>query len=154
MPVRKIEEADFGAFKEMFCAYFEELDCEDDPLHLFEEYVLPDLKAGLFSVAVAENGKTLCGFVIWQIDDVINDWCFKDGWGDVRELYVLPDMRGRGTGSALLQFALQALKAEGAQSVYTLPAEESEGFFIKCGFEDCAEYCADTDNKVFSKILS
>lgn len=156
MTVREITEKYFPAFEKLFCDYYAELDCEDDPLHLFKEYVLPDLKAGLFRTGVAikesnNRGGEIVGFVIFQIDDVLNDWNFKEGCGDVRELYVIPSLRKKGIGRALLSFAEAALKADGASEIYTLPTEESERFFIKCGYADAGEYCAEADNKVFGK---
>ena len=153
MTVRPILESDYAAFEKLFCDYYTELDCEDDPLHLFSEYLLPDLKAGLFNVAMAETDGQTVGFIIYQIDDILNDWNFKEGCGDVRELYVAPDYRRRGAGTALLKFADSALTPAGADEVYTLPTEESEAFFIKRGYEDIGEYCAEADNKVFGKNL-
>ncbi len=153
MIIRKIAEEDFAGFKKLFCDYYAELDCEDDPLHLFDEYVLPDLKAGLFGTAVAQENGALCGFVIFQIDDVINDWCFKEGCGDVRELYVVPARRNAGTGRKLLTFAEEELIKEGAGEIYLLPDEACEGFFTACGYSDCGEYCPEADSKVFNKTI-
>ena len=76
MKVRLFEENDCEAVKRLFADYYAELDCEDDPLHLFDEYVLPDLQARLFEVAVAEGGNSVCGFAVYQIDDLINDLNF------------------------------------------------------------------------------
>ncbi len=153
MTVRNIKESDYPELEKLFCAYFAELDCEDDPLSLFNDCVVPDLKAELLNVAVAENGEKLCGFVIYQIDDVINDWCFSEGKGDIREIYVTPNARRFGFGKALLRFAESALKTEGATEVYTLPTDESEKFFFSCGYGDVGEYCAELDSKVFGKNL-
>lgn len=153
MPVRKIIPDDYKTFKTLFCDYYTELDCEDDPLSLFNDYILPDLEAGLFDVGVCEVDGVLVGFAVYQIDDVINDWNFKEGCGDVREIYVAPAFRKRGFGSELLHFAEAQLKAGGADSVYTLPTEDSELFFKKCGYTDNGGYCPDLDNKVFEKIL-
>lgn len=153
MSVRPVAISDYSAFKKLFCDYFAELDCEEDPLPLFDDWLLPDLKAGLFDAGVAEVDGGVVGFVIFQIDDLINDWNFKEGFGDVRELYVAPAFRRRGLGTALLQFAENALAASGATEVYTLPVEECEGFFIGRGFTDSGEYCADADNKVFVKNI-
>lgn len=153
MTVRPIEKKDYSAFKELFCNYYAELDCEDDPLHLFDEYVLPDLEAGLFDVAVADDG-LIAGFAVFQIDDIINDWNFKEGCGDLRELYVAPAFRNRGFGRKLLEFCENRLLQSGAAEIYTLPVEESESFFLKNGYADTGEYCADADNKVFGKLLS
>lgn len=142
------------AFKQLFCDYFAELDCEEDPLPLFDDCLLPDLRANLFSVAVCKEGGAPVGFIIYQIDDILNDWNFKEGFGDVRELYVAPAFRRRGLGSALLTFAENELKKGGATEIYTLPVEECESFFAKRGYFDGGEYCPDADNKVFSKKLS
>lgn len=153
MKVRLFEENDCEAFKQLFAEYYAELDCEDDPLHLFDEYVLPDLRAGLFEVAVAECDGQVCGFTVYQIDDLINDWNFKEGCGDLRELFVSPAVRGRGLGGMLLGFCEQRLIKLGAREIYTLPVEESEAFFTKHGYADTGEYCAEADNKVFGKSL-
>jgi len=150
--VRRVVEGDFAALRELFCSYYNELDCEDEPLHLFDEYLLPDLKAGLLDVAVAEYGGKLCGFVVFQVDDVINDWCFKEGWGDIREAYVAPALRRGGIGRRLVAFAEDALKNLGVTDFYTLPTEDSEKFFLALGYEDSGEYCPELDNKVFRRI--
>ncbi len=151
MNVRLITEYDLHALQKLFCAYYEELDCGEDPLSLFEDLVATDIKAGLLSVAVADCGDGLCGFAIFQIDDVINDWCFSEGKGDIREIYVTPEKRRQGVGKALLFFAESALKADGATEVYLLPTDDSEKFFINCGYSDIGDYCAELDCKVFGK---
>lgn len=151
MTIRNVKESDLPALKKLFSDYFTELDCDDDPLHLFDEYVLPDLKANLLSVAVADGGESISGFIIFQIDDVINDWCFEEGKGDIREIYVAPESRRQGVGTSLLAFAENALKADGAKEVYLLPTDESEKFFNYSGYCDIGEYCAELDCKVFGK---
>lgn len=150
--VGAVLESDLSALKELFCAYYAELDCEDDPSPLVDDCLLPDLKAELLEVAVCRDGD-VCGFIIYQIDDVINDWNFKEGCGDVRELFVLKEKRGNGAGMALLRFAEKRLKDMNAREVYLLPTEESEKFFLKCGYSDSGEYCPEMDNKVFSKAM-
>ena len=151
MNVRPVRESDYPALKELFCEYYAELDCEDDPLSLFDEYLLPDLKAALFEVLICETDEKPIGFVIFQIDDVINDWHFKEGAGDLRELYVARNFRGRGFGGELVRRAEERLKELGATEIYTLPVEECEAFFIKRGYADAGEYCGSLDNKVFAK---
>ena len=153
MLIRQIEEKDYDQFEELFISYYEELDCEDEPCHLFDEYVLPDLKAQLFSVAVACEGEKLTGFVIFQTDSPENEWCFKEGDGDIREIYIIPSHRKRGIGRKLLTFAETCLTQNGVKGVYVLPTEESENFFTHCGYCDNGDYCAELDNKVFEKTL-
>ena len=153
MTIRSLKERDLRSLKELFCSYYEELGCDDDPLPLFTDCVAPDWRANLLSIAVAEEGEKLCGFIIFQIDDVINDWCFAEGKGDIREIYVGRSERRKGLGKALLLFAENALKNTGAKEVYLLPTDESEGFFISCGYKDIGDYCAELDCKVFGKDL-
>lgn len=151
MDICELEKKHYDAFRTLFTAYYEELDCEDDPLHLLDEYILPDYEEGLLHIAAAFDGKNMCGFIIYQTDDPVNDWCFKDGAGDIREIYVLPDKRRQKTGSALVRFAEEALNREGASGVYTLPTENAEAFFAALGYSDSGEYCQELDNKVFIK---
>ncbi|MGN0806682.1 MAG: GNAT family N-acetyltransferase [Candidatus Coproplasma sp.] len=153
MLIREIEEKDYERFEELFCDYYGELDCEDEPCHLFDEYVLPDLKEDLFSVAVVQDGETLCGFIIYQTDRPENEWCFRQGDGDIREIYVIPSRRKNGVGKSLLKFAEDKLALNGVKSIYVLPTEEVESFFMNCGYADCGDYCAELDNKVFEKAL-
>lgn len=153
MKVRPLRISDYPAFEKLFCDYYTELDCEEAPLPLFCDWLLPDLKAGLFDVGVAQEGGAVVGFVIFQIDDLLNDWNFREGFGDVRELYVAPAFRRRGFGSALLEFAENALAQSGATEIYTLPVEESESFFTSRGYTDSGDYCPDADNKVFEKYI-
>lgn len=153
MSIRNVCEGDFEGLRKLFCDYFEELDCEDSPEELYEEYVLPDLKADLLSIAVAEENSELCGFIIYQIDDILNDWNFKEGFGDLREIYVIPRFRKKGIGKSLINYAENALKATDVKDFYVLPTEESEPFFIRCGYCDLGDYCPEIDNKVFEKNL-
>lgn len=154
MQIKRVTEKDFPQLKALFCEYYRELDCEDDPEEIFDGLVADDLKSGLISAAAAFDGNALVGFIIYQIDDILNDWCFKDGCGDIRELFVAPSSRGSGFGGALVAFAEKELKSERADKVYLLPTEESEKFFIKLGFADNGEYCAELDNKVFEKTAA
>ncbi|MGN1060489.1 MAG: GNAT family N-acetyltransferase [Candidatus Coproplasma sp.] len=153
MSIREIQEKDYEQFEELFCAYYTELGCEDEPCHLFDEYVLPDLKENLFSVAVAVDGDTLCGFIVYQTDRPDNEWCFREGDGDIREIYVSPSRRNGGMGKELVAFAENELALSGVKNIYVLPTEEAEGFFTACGYSDGGDYCAELDNKVFEKTL-
>ena len=70
-----------------------------------DEYILPDLLAGLIRIELLKDGDTYAGFVIYQKDDIDNEWNFKEGWGDVREIYVIPSKRRKGYGEFLLYTA-------------------------------------------------
>lgn len=138
-------------FKKLFCDYYTELGCEDDCTHLLDEYIIPDLLAGLIKIDVLKSDDVLSGFVIYQIDDITNDWNFKEGWADVREIYVVPSLRRSGAGLLLLYTAEMKLREAGATKSYALPCKEAIPFFEKCGYKETDEYNSDLDCKVYVK---
>ena len=140
-------------FGKMFADYYDELGCDEDGAHLVEEYVLPDLLAGLLKVDLIEEDGAVCGFCIYQIDEPGNDWCFKDGWGDIREIYIVMSKRRSGLGKFLLYTAEMRLAEAGAQNVYTLPEGESANFFAACGYDLTDDVCAELECNVFTKSL-
>lgn len=141
---------DFG---KMFADYYDELGCDEDAVHLVDEYVLPDLLAGLLKVDLIEEDGLVCGFCIYQIDEPGNDWCFKDGWGDIREIYIVMSKRRSGLGKFLLFTAEMRLAEAGAKDVYALPEGESANFFADCGYDLTDDVCAELECNVFTKSL-
>lgn len=138
-------------FSKLFKNYYEELDCGEDVPHLLDEYILPDLLAGLIRIDVlTEDGKT-AGFVIYQKDDIDNEWNLKEGWGDIREIYVLPSLRRQGLGKFLLYTAEMKLRESGAEKCYSLPVEGAEEFFKACGYTATNEYDEETECRVYEK---
>ena len=144
-------------FKDIFCKmfadYYDELGCDEDGARLAEEYVLPDLLAGLLKVDLIEEDGAVCGFCIYQIDEPGNDWCFKDGWGDIREIYIVMPKRRGGLGKFLLYTAEMRLAEAGTQKVYALPEGESANFFAACGYDLTDDVCAELECNVFTKSL-
>ncbi len=138
-------------FEKLFTDYYAELGCDDDCKHLLSEYILPDLLAGLIKIDVLRCDGTLSGFVIYQKDDIDNDWNFKEGWGDIREIYVTPQRRRDGVGKFLLYTAEMKLRESGADKSYALPCEGSEQFFEHCGYVPTDEYNDELDCKVYVK---
>lgn len=138
-------------FEALFNSYYEELGCDEDIQHLLDEYILPDLLAGLIKIDILQDGQTFAGFVIYQTDDIDNEWNFKEGWGDIREIYIIPSLRRQGLGKFLLYTAELKLKESGTDKAYCLPSEESESFFTACGYERTEGYNAELDSIVYEK---
>ena len=138
-------------FAKMFCDYYDELDCDEDGEHLVREYILPDLLAGLLKVDLIEDDGALCGFCIYQTDEPGNEWNFKDGWGDIREIYIVMQRRRKGLGKFLLYTAEMRLKEAGAKDIYALPDDGAVDFFAACGYELSDEVCQELECNVFIK---
>ena len=147
-PLRDDTRADF---EKLFGDYYAELGCDDDCAHLLSEYVIPDLLAGLIKIDILRNDGVISGFVIYQTDDIVNDWNFKEGWGDVREIYVVPALRRTGAGTLLLYTAEMRLRESGTDKSYALPAESAVPFFEACGYKKTDEYNPDLDCAVYVK---
>ncbi len=139
------------AFSEMFETYYTELGCDEDCRHLVDEYIIPDLLSGLLRIDILRSDGEAAGFVIYQTDEKGNDWNFKEGWGDVREIYVTRAFRGKGMGKFLLYTAEMKFKESGVERAYCLPNLAGESFFKACGYKKTEEYCADLDSFVYEK---
>lgn len=138
-------------FCRLFGLYYRELDCDDDVLELTEEYILPDLLAGLIKIDMLSEGGDYIGFIVYQLDDIDNEWCLKEGWGNIREIFVEAPNRGKGYGRFLLFTAEMKLRESGAEQAYCLPYERAEAFFTACGYEKTDEYNEELDCRVFRK---
>ena len=149
--VYPLQDKDKAGFEKLFKEYYAELDCADDTDHLVDEYIIPDLLAGLIKIDLIAEDKELCGFVIYQIDDIVNEWNLKEGWGDIREIYVSPSRRRKGLGKLLLFSAEMKLKEANATKAYCLPFERAVPFFNACGYSKTDEYCEDLDCNIFEK---
>lgn len=139
-------------FEKLFKAYYEELDCEDDPSETLTGYVMPDVLAGLIFVDLIYEDEVPAGFAIRQIDDIDNDWCWREGWGDIREMYIAPSHRKNGLGKFLLYTEEMKMRESGATKSYCLPTDESASFFTACGYIKTEEYDTDTECYVYEKL--
>lgn len=116
-----------------------------DPTYLArlpEEYWLPAMRGWLASgrmygfIAEAEGepvGCVICGRG--------RDADHAD-WGEVASLYVLPEVMGRGAGTALLEAALTSLHADGYDRIYLwciAGNERADRFYRRRGFVPTAE---------------
>lgn len=138
-------------FAEMFETYYKELGCDEDCRHLVDEYIIPNLLSGLLKIDILRSDGESAGFVIYQKDESANDWNFKEGWGDVREIYIARAYRGKGAGKFLLYTAEMKLKESGVLRAYCLPNLAAESFFKACGYKKTEEYCAELDSFVYEK---
>lgn len=138
-------------FKKLFCDYYAELGCDDDCGHLLDEYILPDVLAGLVKCDILEENGKACGFVLYQIDDIDNEWNLKEGWGDIREIFVDSDHRQNGLGKFVLYTAEMKLKESGADKCYCLPFENAIPFFTACGYEKSEQFNEEMNCFVYTK---
>ena len=146
-----LTDKDENSFRRLFTDYYTELGCDENIPHLLDEYILPDLLAGLIRIELLHGGEDFIGFVIYQIDDIDNDWNFKEGWGDIREIFVSPSSRRQGYGKFLLYTTEMKLMENGAHRAYCLPCAEAAPFFSACGYLKTDVYDDELNCAVYEK---
>ena len=140
-----------SAVEKLFTEYYTELDCGENIPHLLEEYILPDIKSGLVRAELLTDNDTPAGFILYQTDDVGNEWNLREGWGDVREIFVIPSLRRNGYGRFLLYTAEMKLRESGTHKAYCLPVDGTESFFTACGYQKSSLYNEELDCFVYEK---
>ena len=140
-----------NVFKKLFKDYYQELGCDEDCDHLLNEFILPDLIAGLFKIDMLKEGDEYVGFVAYQIDEMGGEWSFKEGWADIREIYIATPYRKKGYGKFLLYTAEMKLKECGAEKAYCLPCEGASSFFNACGYKKTDDYNDEVDCFFYEK---
>lgn len=149
--VYPLKDTDRKKFEALFKDYYAELDCGDDTAHLIDEYIIPDMLAGLLRIDLIDDGGECAGFIIYQIDDINNEWNLREGFGDIRELYISPTFRRKGLGRFLLYSAEMKLKEANTDRAYCLPYADAIPFFVACGYKNTDEYNEEMDCFVFEK---
>ena len=92
------------------------------------------------------------GFILYQIDSPKSDWCVKEGYGFIRELYVTADYRNAGYGKALVSHAEHRLTQCGVPGIYlTTDMDEAMGFWARMGYSNTGEIYAENNAPVFMK---
>ena len=111
---------------------------EDKILGLFEEKWSKEI----LYIDVLEENKQLIGFAIYQIDTPQSDWCKKEGWGFVRELYIQKDYRKQGYGYKLVKNIERCLINKNVKDIY-LNSDDAIIFWNKCNYINTNEVNAD-----------
>jgi ribosomal protein S18 acetylase RimI-like enzyme len=91
--------------------------------------------AGAWRAWVAERGGVECGMVWLQLVEKIPNPVAEAEWhGYVTSLYVRPEWRAAGLGSALLQAALEECTRREVDAVFLWPTPRSRSLYERYGF--------------------
>lgn len=90
------------------------------------------------------------GFIIYQVDKPESDWCEKETWGCIRELYVADDIRKKAYGKKLASHAEELLRKSSVPGIY-LTADDAIGFWVKIGYRDSGEVCEKNKGNILIK---
>ena len=137
---------------------------------MFKDYFLTDLKIKLtdaqFDEVCAEIVQSVekqigfldllfinsfaRGFVNYQVDTPASNWCERENWGFIREIYIAADIRGQGYGKELAEYAENMLWKLKVPNIY-LTTDDAKYFWFKMGYRDTGEICAKNDGFILIK---
>lgn len=154
LSICKYTKADYDSFKDMFETCFK----QDYKIELTESQI--DEICTSITQQVADNiiyldllflNEIAKGFVCYQIDSPKSDWCEKEGWGCIRELYISRDCRKKGYGRILVCYSENELRKNLAYEIY-LTSDDTKEFWIKLGYSDTGEICKKNGSPILEKI--
>lgn len=151
----RFAEKNFTAFKKMFADYFaQDLNlkykeqtydkiCNSIALQVEQKIIYLDL----MSIDGIEKG-----FILYQKDSPKSDWCIKEGWGFIREVFLSRELRGQGLGRQLIEHAESKLKDLSVPYIY-LTTEDAGNFWMTAGYHSTGEICKENGGKIFIKEM-
>lgn len=144
--VRRAGPDDSGALARLRWLFRAEMGQASEPLADFvaraEGWMAPRLGAGgrwmAWLVVDDDGGPVGCGW-LQLIEKVPNPGTEEELHGYVTSLFVVPELRGGGAGSALLSAALDACREAEVDSVILWPTSRSRSLYERFGFRDGGE---------------
>ncbi|WBW96399.1 GNAT family N-acetyltransferase [Oceanirhabdus sp. W0125-5] len=144
---------DLYAFTEMFISYFRDdfnFKITDEKAEKLCSRIGQESKSGITLLDMLLLDGKMVGFISYQIDTPNSDWCEREGWGFIREIYVDKNLRGKGLGQKLVVHAEKNLYANGVEHVY-LTSDESGQFWNKCGYKDAGKISEINNDPIYEK---
>lgn len=151
--ISSYQKSDFSCFKKVFGEYFlHDLKCElsDQDLEKICFGIDEQVTNKVVFLDLFKHNQELKGFVIYQIDTPKSDWCEKEGYGFIREMFISADVRKLGFGKKLAQHAENHLKQLGVSQFY-LTCDENQEFWIKLGYVNTGDICEKNESPIFIK---
>ncbi len=142
MLIERVEIRPFGyedlyRFNEMFSTYFREdfkIEISDAKINVICSEIAESVARKITWMDMLLVDSNLAGFIYYQIDNPESDWCEREGWGFIREIYIKSNMRGRGLGTKLVAGAEKELYNKGVRYIY-LTSDEMGQFWNFCGYK-------------------
>ncbi|MFV0342774.1 MAG: GNAT family N-acetyltransferase [Anaerocolumna sp.] len=144
---------DMCDFKEMFCTYFRsdlKLEISDNEVKSVCVDITDSMISGIISLDILRVDEKSVGFICYQIDKPDSDWCERDGWGFIREIYTNCCIRRRGFGAKLVAHAENILFSNEVEHIY-LTSDDADKFWISCGYNKTVKVSSINQSTIFEK---
>ncbi|SHO46779.1 GNAT family N-acetyltransferase [Anaerocolumna xylanovorans] len=93
------------------------------------------------------------GFIYYQIDTPQSNWCEREGWGFIREIYIDPVLRKYGLGARLILHAEEMLYSRGTKNIY-LTSDNNATFWESLGYRNANEVSTINHDPIYEKNKS
>ena len=90
------------------------------------------------------------GFIYYQIDTPQSNWCEREGWGFIREVYIDPVIRKSGLGARLVLHAEEKLYSKGALNIY-LTSDSNDLFWDSLGYRKTEKLSTINNDPIYEK---
>ena len=153
--IRPYADSDFDAFARMvgvcWTEDYKETLNNNPPIKMCKEMV-QSTNDGIMPIDLLCLDDSPIGFIMYQIDSPISDWCEKEGYGCIREMYIQKDYRKQGYGETLVAHAENALKKLSVKHIYlTADDDNSIAFWLRVGYADTGEVCEKNNGNILIK---
>ena len=151
--IRQLCQNDINDFTEMFRTYFRndlKIEITDEKLEKICNEIANYSLLEITPLDLLTINDQVAGFVIYQIDSKESNWCEREGWGFIREIYIHHSMRGKGFGSQLVVHAEKALYEKGAKHIY-LTSDEAGAFWGLCGYKATGSLSNTNHDPIYEK---
>lgn len=137
--IRRARPADAAALARLRLAFRGEVAPAREEAGLFldrcERWMAERLGGGEWRAWVAAGGDTVVGSAWLRLVDKLPNPGEEPEWhGYLSSLYVAPQWRGAGLGSALLQVCLEECDRRGVDAVLLWPTPQSRSLYLRHGF--------------------
>lgn len=155
MEIKLFGRGDLLAFSQMFYTYFKEdfkIDIDEEKASRICDQIATDVEAGIVSLAILMVDHNYVGFINFQVDSPKSDWCEKEGWGFIREIYIKRKYRHLGFGKQLINYVENCFRKENIHQIY-LTSDENDSFFDACGYRKTNQVSDINHDPIWDKIL-
>lgn len=155
--IRSFKTEDLQDLMDMLTTYFRDdlkIEISDTGAKKLCKKITEEVLSGILKLdLLIIDGKSI-GFINSQIDTPKSDWCEREGWGFIREMYIHKQYRGNGLGIKLVNHLEETFYQRGIQKIY-LTSDDSGEFWTACGYEDSGDISRINKHPIFEKrVLS
>ena len=144
----------FDAFAQMVGTYFiEDLKeplSNNPPIGMCKA-MTQSVTDGITYLDLLHLGGIPIGFIMYQVDSPKSNWCEKEGYGFIREMYLCKNYRKQGFGKILAAHAENELKKLSVPFIYL--TSSNDNFWLSAGYAGTGEICEKNNNHVLIKQM-